>query len=179
MRIHFDPRIPVFWLASLLLFFLTLMVNSKLTPFSFYIFLIGPMLILPALHLKSTHLIQFSLLLGISIDATLPHPYWIFSYGLPIICLAIRSIKGHFRVEDSYRFILLAHFSNFACIVLLVAGQCFYLGLLGNSIAQVLALFALSHLMLILVAPWFFSFERLLLQLMNVEPAYEDRFLES
>jgi hypothetical protein len=172
----FDSRVPVFFAASLFLFLLSMMVNSRLAPFSLYLILIGPMLIMPALSLKSPALILYSFITGISIDALLPQPYWLFIYGLPAISLLIRSMRSHFRTETSYRYVLLAHIANFSCIGLLTISQGIYLGQFSVSLLQILAIILLSHTILSIVAPWFFSFERLLFQILNIEHAQEDDF---
>ncbi len=175
---HFDSRIVVFWASNLLLFLLTMLVNSRLAPFSFYLILLGPMLILPAVYFKSTSLVFFSFLTGLFIDAILPQPYWLFIYGFPIIGLLIRRLRSNFRTETSYRFILLAHIANLACIILLSVSQFIYTGQFSASLMQVLIICLLSHVILVAVAPWFFSFERFLLQLLHLEYTHEDEFLE-
>lgn len=173
---HLDLRILVFWAANLVLFFLTILVNSRLTPFSLYLVLLGPMLILPALYFRSPSLILCSFITGLSIDALLPLPYWLFVYGFPVISLMVRSIRSHFRTESNYRLLLLAHIANFACITLLSISQGIYWGQLSASLAQVLAIFSISHVTLTLVTSWFFSFEHSLFRLLNMEHAYEDEF---
>ncbi len=175
---HFDSRIPAFWVANLLLFLLAMLVNSRLAPYSLYLILLGPMLILPALYLKSPPLVLLYFVTGLSVDALLPQPYWLFIYGFPLIGLFIRSIRGHFRTETTYRFTLLAHIANFICIALMFAGQTIHLGQFRDSLAQLGSIVLLSHLSLYIVAPWFFSFERLLFQLLGMEHAYQDEFLE-
>ena len=176
---YFDMRILVFWAANLLLFFLSAMVNSSLAPFSLYLILLGPMLVLPALYFKYPSLMLCSFITGLSIDALLPTPYWFFVYGLPAIALFIRYIRGHFRTENSYRFILLAHIANLATIVSLSLSQGIYFGQISTSLVQVLAITLLSHAILPIVASWFFSFERLLFQLLDIGHANEDEFSTS
>ncbi|MGK0310038.1 MAG: cell shape-determining protein MreD [Lentimonas sp.] len=153
-----------------------MLVNSRLAPFSLYLLLLGPMLVIPALSFKSPSLILCSFITGLSIDALLPQPYGLFVYGLPVIGLLVRSIRSHFRTETSYRFVLLAHMANLACIVLLSVSQGIYFGQISASLIQILVITLLSHTMLCIVAPWFFSFERLLLQFLNIEHAHEDEF---
>ena len=173
---HFNYRILIFWAANLLLFSITMLVNSELTPFSLYLILLGPMLILPALHLKPPSLIFCSFLTGLSVDALLPQPYWLFVYGFPAISLIVRSIRSHFRTETSYHFVLLAHIANLACIVVLSVGQEIYSGRFSTSLVQILAICLISHTVLFIVAPWFFSFERLLLTLFHSEHPHKDEF---
>lgn len=173
---HFNPRILVFWAANLLLFSITMLVNSKLAPFSLYLILLGPMLVLPALHLKPISLIFCSFLTGLSLDALLPQPYWLFVYGFPAIGLIVRSIRSHFRTETSYHFVFLAHIANLACIVVLSVAQEIYSGRFSASLVQILTICLISHTVLAIVASWFFSFERLLLTLLNSEHPNEDEF---
>ena len=171
---HFNSRIPIFFAANLVLFFLSMLVNSRLAPFSLYLILLGPMLVMPALYFKYPSLVLCSFITGLSIDAMLPQPYWLFVYGLPAIGLFIRSIRSHFRTETSYRFILLAHIANFACIVLLCVSQAIHLGQLSVPLTQILAIILLSHTILPFIAPWFFSFERMLFTLLKTDYAHED-----
>ena len=88
----------------------------------------------------------------------------------------IRSIRSHFRTETSYRFVLLAHIANLASIALLCASQGVYFGQFSASLIQILSIVLLSHIILCAVAPWFFSFERLLFELLKIEYAHEDEF---
>ena len=152
------------------------MVNSELAPFSLYLILLGPMLILPALYFKYTSLIFCSFITGLSIDALLSQPFWIFVYVFPIIALLIRFLRSHFRTETSYRLVLLAHIANFACILLLCIRQGIYFGEVFASLTQLLAIILLSHVILHLVTQWFFSFETLLIRLLKIEHAYEGEF---
>ena len=173
---HFDLRVLVFWAANLLLFLLAMLVNSQLSPFSLYMILLGPMLVLPALRFNPPLLILCSFITGLSLDALLPQPYWLFVYGFPVIGLFIRSIRSHFRTETSYRFVLLAHIANLASIALLYVSQGIYFEQFSASLMQVLSIILLSHTILCIVAPWFFSFERLLFHLLKIEYANEDEF---
>lgn len=173
---YLDLRILVFWAANLLLFLLTMLVNSKLSPFSLYIILLGPMLVLPALRFKYPSLILCSFITGLSLDALLPQPYWLFVYSFPVIALLIRSIRSHFRTETSYRFVFLAHIANLASIVLLCVSQGIYFRQFSASLMQIFSIILLSHIVLCVVAPWFFSFERLVFQLLKIEYANEDEF---
>ena len=175
---HFDSRIPVFWAANLLLFFLTMLVNSRLAPYSLYLILLGPMLVLPALYLKFPSFLLLCFITGLSVDALLPQIYWLFTYSFPLVGLFIRLIRSHFRTETTYHFTLLAHIPNLACIVLIFTSQAIYLGQFYDSLIQLGCITLLSHLLLYVVANWFFSFERLLLELLNMEHAYQDEFLE-
>ena len=175
---HFDSRILLFWAASLFLFLLTMLVNSRLAGLSLYLILIGPMLIMPALKLQSPALILYCLITGLSIDALLPQNYWLFIFGLPFIGLIIRSIRGYFRTEASYRLVLLAHIANLACILLLSIYQGVHHGQIVASLPQIVAIITLSHTILFIVAPWFFSFERILFHLLNIEFAQDDELSE-
>ncbi len=173
---NFDARIPIFWAASISLLLLSMLVNSRLAPLSLYLILLGPIIVMPALSLKSPVLIFYGFITGVSIDALLPPPYGLFVYGLPAIGLLIRSIRSRFRTETSYRSVLLAHIANFTCIALLSVSQGIYFGQISASLLQILVITLLSHATLCIVAPWFFSFQRCLLQLLDVEHIQEDEF---
>lgn len=175
---HFDSRTLIFWAANLLLFFLTMLVNSRLAPFSYYLILLGPMLILPAIYLKTPSLVLCCFITGLSVDALMPQDYWLFVYGLPVIGLVIQALRSAFRTEESYRFILLAQVANFACIVLIIMTQSIHTGHFFDSLPQISVIFVLSHLLLLAITPWFLSFERFLFRLLNMEHAYQDEFLK-
>lgn len=175
---HFDSRTLIFWAANLLLFFLTMLVNSRLAPLSLYLILLGPMLVLPAVYLKAPSLVLCCFITGLFIDALLPQNFWLFIYGLPIIGLVIQSLRSIFRTETSYRFVLLAQVANFACIVLLTITQSIRTGHLLASLPQISVIFILSHLILLAVTPWFLNFERFLFRFLNMEHAYQDEFLK-
>ena len=173
---HLDTRIYVLSATNALLFILSMLVNSRLAPFSLYLILFGLMLILPAIYFKYPSLIACSCLSGLFVDALLPQPYWLFIYGFPAVSLLLRSIRGHFRTETSYRFVSMAHIANILCILLLCFGQMIYLRQFAVGI-QILAIILLSHLVLPLVAPWFFNFERSLLRILKIEHPHEEEFL--
>ena len=86
----------------------------------------------------------------------------------------MRSIRRHFRTETSYRFVLMAHIANFACIILLCVSQGIYFEQLSVPLVQILAIILVSHTILSIITPWFFSFERLLFRLLKIEYAHED-----
>lgn len=176
---HFESRITVFWATNLLLLLLTMMVNSRLAPYSLYLILLGPILVLPALYLKSPSLVLLCFVTGLSTDALLSQPYWLFTYGFPFIGLFIRSIRSHFRTEASYRFLLLTHIANILCLALIYVSQSIYFGQFSDSLIQVISISFLSHLLLCIVTPWFLNFQRLMLRLFSMEHAYQDEFSES
>ena len=134
------------------------------------------MLVLPALYFRPTGLILCSFISGLLVDALLPQPYWLFAYGFPTIALFIRAIRGHLRTENSYHFISLAHIANILCILLLCAVQMIHLRQLNAIGVQILVIVILSHPVLPIVAFWFFSFERSLIKLLNIEHANENEF---
>jgi cell shape-determining protein MreD len=179
MAMNFNSRILIFWATGVFLLLLSMLVNSRLTPFSLYLIVLGPILILPALSFKSSALTLYCFITGISIDALIPQPYWLFVYGLPVIGLLIRSMRSRFRTETSYHSITLAHIANFACIALLSISQGIYFGEISASMSQILAIVLLSHAILSIVTPWFFSFQCCLFQLLGMEHAQEDEFSTS
>ena len=142
---HIDPRIYTLVAANGLLLVLSMLVNTRLAPFSLYLVLLGPMLVLPALYFRPTGLILCSFISGLFVDALLPQPYWLFAYAFPAIALFIRSIRGHLRTENSYHFISLAHIANILCILLLCAGQMIHLRQLNAFGIQILVIVILSH----------------------------------
>ena len=94
---------------------------------------------------------------------------WAFFAGAFIFLMRIR-----FRVEHNYHPIFLAHGVNIFCILLvtLVMGTA-YINSLGFW-TQVFVTTLASHLVLLIVAPWFFNFERMLFVLCRLDSEPED-----
>jgi hypothetical protein len=169
-----DRRIIIFFAANVLLLFLCLMVNSSLAPLSWYLVLLGPLLVLPALYLSLRSFFACTLLTGLWVDVALPSSFGLFTCGFLIIGTLMILTRIRFRVEHNYHPVLLAHAANFSCILLLTISE----GLQHLSSPafwiQLLITTLLSHIALLLIGPWFFNLERLLLQLCHANTEPED-----
>ena len=169
-----DPRVIILFAANALLLFLCLLVNSALAPLSLYLVLLGPMLVLPALYLNHRSFFICTLISGLWIDAALPSAFGLFTCGFMAIGTFITATRIRFRVENNYHPILLAHVANLCCILLLTISE----GLAYISSpafwGQVLVTTLLSHAALLIIAPWFFTLERLLFTLCHVETEPDD-----
>jgi hypothetical protein len=160
--------------ANVLLLYLTLLVNSSLAEFSIYLFLLGPMLVLPALYLRHQSYFICTLFTGLWVDAALPASFGLFTICFLCAGALIFAMRIRFRAEQNYHPILLAHGLNFFCI--LVVSVSMGTESLSNLSfwLQVLATSLVSHLALLVVAPWFFNLERMLFELFHLDPDPED-----
>lgn len=169
-----DPRCFILFGCNVLLFFLSQLVNSSLAGWSLHMVLLGPMLVLPSLYLRHTDFFLCLLLTGLWVDAAYPIPYGFFTTGFLVLGTILFGIRHRFRAEHNYHPILIAHSVNFATLLLLA----FAMGQ-GTLTApsywiQAVATSLLSHLTLLVVAPWFFNFERMLFSLLHVDTEPED-----
>lgn len=169
-----DPRCFILFGCNVLFVYLTQLVNSSLAAWSLHLVLIGPMLVLPTLYLRHRDGFLCLLLTGLWIDAALPVTYGYFTSGLLTAGTLIFAVRHRFRAEHNYHPLLIAHSTNFAVILILSIS-------LGQGVLntpgywlQVSVTSLLSHLALLLVAPWFFNLERMLFSLLHVEVEPED-----
>jgi cell shape-determining protein MreD len=169
-----DPRTLILFGSNALLLYLTLLVNSSLAAWSLHLLLLGPMLVLPTLYLSHRSSFLCIFITGLWVDAALPVPYGLFTIGFLIAGMLISLIRGRFRAEQNYHPVLLTHSTNLFFIVLLTftMGR----GNLSDSAfwIQVFLTSLLSHLALLIVAPWFFNLERLLFEICHLEIEPED-----
>ena len=83
-------------------------------------------------------------------------------------------MRIRFRAEHNYHPIFLAHGVNIFCILLVTLGMgTAYINSLGFWM-QVFVTTLASHLALLIVAPWFFNFERMLFVLCRLDSEPED-----
>ncbi len=164
-----DPRAILLFGANALLLYLTLLVNSALASGSIYFLLLGPMLVFPALYLRHQSYFICTLVTGLWVDAALPSSFGLFTLGFLFAGAFIFQTRIRFRAEHNYHPIMLAHGLNLYCIVLLTFGMgtayfsspAFWLQVVVTSLA--------SHLVLLVLAPWFFNFERMLFALCRLD----------
>ena len=83
-------------------------------------------------------------------------------------------MRIRFRAEHNYHPIFLAHGVNIFCILLVTLGMgTTYINSLGFWMKVFVTTLA-SHLALLIVAPWFFNFERMLFVLCRLDSEPED-----
>ena len=158
----FDRRIFIFLATNILLLHLMLLVNSGITFAAINLFILGPVCILPALYLRADHFFMTAIITGLWIDASLPSLFGVMTVLVPALGTFILLSRRRFREEKNFHPCLLAHLANslFAIAIiytLMLDGSNFY-----NAIFPHLIELLLSHLILLLVAPWFFNLQRLL-----------------
>ncbi|MGJ8649201.1 MAG: hypothetical protein ACSHX4_02465 [Opitutaceae bacterium] len=169
-----DPRIIIMFGANILLLYLTLLVNSTLSSWSLYLVLLGPMLVLPAIFLRHRSYVLCTLLTGLWVDATLPASFGLITLGFLAAGAFIFQIRFRFRAEHNYHPILLAHVCNFFTIALITVASGVENLLVSAFWIQVLLTSLISHLTLLIVAPWFFNLQRLLFELCHLDTEPED-----
>ena len=165
-----DPRAILLFAANALFLYLTMLVNSAIAGWSIYLLMLGPMLVFPVLYLRHQSYFICTLLTGLWVDAALPSDFGLFTVGFLFVGAFIFQIRIRFRTESNYHLIFLAHGVNFFCILLVtiamgsayITSPGFWLQVFVTSLA--------SHLVLLIVVPWFFNFERMLFTLFRLEP---------
>ena len=169
-----DPRALILFGANVLLLFLMQLVNSAMAAWPIYLFLLGPMVVLPALYLRHQSYFICTFLTGLWVDASLSVPFGFFTTLFLFIGAMIFSIRIRFRAEHNYHPILLAHGINF----FLMTGLIIATGRDSFTVAsfwiQLLVTSFSSHLALLIVAPWFYNLERQLFEICRVETEPED-----
>ena len=169
-----DPRAILLFGANVILLYLMLLVNSALAIWSVYLLILGPMLVFPALYLRHQSYFICTFFTGLWVDAALPSTFGLFTLGFLFAGALVFQVRIRFRVEHNYHPIMLAHGLNFFCIVLVtVAMGSSYFSSAGFWL-QVAATSLASHLALLVVAPWFFNFERMLFALCHLDAEPED-----
>ena len=169
-----DPRAILLFGANALLLYMTLLVNSALAGWSIYLLMLGPMLVFPALYLRHKSYFICTLFTGLWVDAAMPSTFGLFTIGFLLAGAFVFQMRIRFRVESNYHPIVIAHCLNFFCILLITgtmgasyfSSASFWLQVMVTSLA--------SHLVLMVVAPWFFNFERMLFALCRFDTEPED-----
>ncbi|NBB79321.1 MAG: hypothetical protein GVY36_07745 [Verrucomicrobia bacterium] len=169
-----DPRAILLFAANALLFYLMLLVNSALAAWPVYLFLLGPMIVLPALYLRHQSYFICTFFSGLWVDAALPGPFGLFTAGFLLTGAFIFMARVRFRAEHNYHPICLAHGLNLFYIAVLSLSAGFPAWGSGAFWTQVATTILFSHLALLLVAPWFFNFERMLFALFHLDVEPED-----
>jgi len=169
-----DPRALIMFGANALLLYLTQLVNSATAAWPVYFFLLGPMVVLPALYLRHQSYFICTLLTGLWVDASFSAPFGFFTTLFLLAGAAIFSVRVRFRAEHNYHPILLAHGINFFFLVALtIATGREHFGVASFWI-QVFTTSLCSHLALLIIAPWFYNFERQLFEICRLETEPED-----
>ena len=170
----FDLRAILLFGSNVTLLYVTLIVNSALSIWSIYLLLLGPMIVFPALYLRHRHYLICTLCTGLWCDAALPSPYGFFTILFLITGACIFQLRIRFRAEQNYHPILLSHGVNFLFIITvsiyLTASHLFNV----RFLIHLLVIAAISHFMLLIVAPWFFNFQRMLFTFFNLDTDPED-----
>ncbi len=169
-----DPRALVLFAANALLLHLSLMVNSALSGWALYLLLAGPMVVLPALYLRHRAYFVTTLLSGLWVDAALPANFGSFTLSFLLAGAVISHLRIRFRAEHNYHPVLLAHGVNAFLLLMLTLTEAhgqYHSAAFWQHVGLTLLL---SHLLLLLVAPWFFDLQRALLELCGLDSEPDD-----
>ena len=107
-----DPRAIILLGANVLLLYLCQLVNSALSAWPVYFFLLGPMVVLPALYLRHQSYFLCTLFTGLWMDASLRAPFGFFTCLMLVAGAGIFSLRIRFRPEHNYHPLLLGHAVN-------------------------------------------------------------------
>lgn len=169
-----DPRAILLFGANALLLYLGLLVNSALSASPIYLVLLGPMLVFPALYLRHQSYFICTLLTGLWVDAAFPVSFGLLTAGFVFAGAFVFQMRIRFRVEHNYHPILIAHGLNLFYILLLTL----FVGASSFSNTgfwlQVGLTVLASHVALLIVAPWFFNFERMLFAVFHLDTEPDD-----
>lgn len=166
----FDKRSLLLFASNVLLLHLMLLINSSITFVGFNLFILGPIFIIAPLYLRADQFFITSLLTGFWVDAALPTPFGLVTFLLLTIGSLILLIRLRFRAEKNFHPALLAHLAN-----LITGLTLFYFSVSANFSDVVLLLstsfieLAISHLVLLFLAPWFFNFQRSLFSIFDTK----------
>ena len=169
-----DPRAILMFGANALLLHLTLMVDSALAGWYFYLFLLGPMVVFPALYLKHPSYFICTLGSGLWVDAALPSAFGLFTFSFLAAGVLIFHLRIRFRAEHNYHPVLIAHALNavFLLLLMVFAGSGRF-GAIEFWVQSGTTLLA-SHLVLLVVAPWFFNLQRALFEICQLDSEPDD-----
>ena len=169
-----DPRALILFGANALLLYLTQLVNSAAAGWPVYLFILGPMIVIPVLYLRHQSYFICTLLNGFGVECSLHVAFGFFTTLFLLAGAILFSVRIRFRAEHNYHPILLAHGINFFLLMALtVATGREHFGVAGFWL-QVLTTSLCSHLALLVVAPWFFNLERQLFEIFRLETEPED-----
>ena len=169
-----DPRAIIMFGANALLLYLTQLVNSAAAGWPVYFFLLGPMVVLPALYLRHQSYFICTFFSGLWVDVTLQVPFGFFTTLFLVAGASIFSIRIRFRAEQNYHPVLLGHGVNLFLVgVLTLSSGREYLSVPEFWIHISVTLLA-SHLLLLIVAPWFYNLERQLFEIFRLEAEPEE-----
>jgi hypothetical protein len=158
-------RLLLLWGCNLVLYHVSGLFNHALSGLPIYWLLIGPMLILPAAYLSYKSMLLCLLMTGLWIDASIPSQLsGFFTVNLLILGSLIYRHRKRFHFEHNFHPVILAMVANAYLIVALSMWTLWHS--YWNSEFAILALISLvaSQLVLPLLAMWFFSFQRCLIQ---------------
>lgn len=171
---YFDPRSILFFGANILLLHLMLMLGSALSPWSIFPVLLGPMIIFPVLYMRHSSYLICTLCTGFWVDAALPLPFGLLTGTFLTVGAITFALRKRFRAEENHHPNLLAHTANLIILLTLASASVVHSHNSLDFWIQTILCVGLSHILLIVIAPWFFDLQRLLIDLLRLDHKPED-----
>ncbi len=169
-----DSRIFVFLGANGVLFYLAQLVNNSLSGLGLYLLFLGPMIVMPGLYLRFRSAFIGILLTGLWVDAACPVPFGLFTITFLSAGTLTGMLRHRLRPRQSHHPYILTHLFNAGCIVILTASKGLSNYFSVELWIQTLLTLTISSLCLTFLAPWFFRFQRMLIDLFQLDPEPED-----
>lgn len=152
-------QVAIIFLTNALLLWILQMVNHALTPLKFQLILPGVLITLAALNLRHSSALLCAGLTGLWIDAVHPSPFGFFAMLFLMATYALFRIRRQWHREQRRKAYGLCHLVNLSIVVaagLLLAGPAILNAAYWLRLSMDLAA---SHLVLLAIAPWFFSLQ--------------------
>ncbi len=159
------------WIPLFLFYYLATFtigsINSFLSEWSLYLFIVGLFVALPALSEDYITSLIVILLTGLLYDTQNNLSFGTTSLLMVILYIVLCIIKPHFKKNKSFTYHFFIQFANFSLILLLGLLQANEL--LWNIYywTNLLLMWGVSSLFLFLIAPWFIQLQNTLLLLFN------------
>lgn len=152
-------RLLILLAANFLLLWLVVTINVTLTAWQFTLYFPALFLVFPGLNLKPAPAILCALITGFCFDAAYPVPFGLHAVLFTLAAGGILQFRRRLHREKSAHRLYLTHALN----GLLVVGFSIAIGreflFYFPYWVRVLSDLAVSHLLLLILAPWFFSLQ--------------------
>jgi rod shape-determining protein MreD len=150
------------------------MLGSVLSPWSIFPVLLGPMIIFPVLYMRHSGYFLCTLCSGLWVDAALPVSFGLLTSVFLTIGAITFALRKRFRAEENHHPALLAQAANLIILLTLAATYAAEASNLFDFWIQTLFCLGLSQGLLLVVSPWFFNFQRLLIEMLHLDNKPED-----
>jgi rod shape-determining protein MreD len=167
---RFDPRWLIVFVANLLLYWLTGVINHYLAPFALHLYVGGLFVVYSALRLDPKHGVIAMILTGLAFDAMEPVPYGTHVLLLGLVHATLLYGRRRFPREGGVFGIVLAQFSN---LFLYIALSFLLIGANPVPAEAWLRIFVdllASQIAILFLAPWFLSLQSRTMAYAKIHP---------